>query len=254
MLENAGYPAMGMTDKVGVYAGCGFPDYTWNVAFGAAPGPGGALLMAIGTERDSLGSYASYKLGLRGPSITVQTFCSTSLIAVHLGVQGLLNYECDVALAGGVFLPLPQGAGYFFEEGSIYSPDGRVLPFDAGARGSVMGSGVALVALKRLPDALDAGDHISAIILGSATNNDGSQCAVRGPEGGGRGQHLVLQRQGCSNQAADARRPVEMPDVRLEGGQHQAVVGSIGEDLRHLVAEGERVLIAGVGDLSLIHI
>ncbi|MBK8075484.1 MAG: SDR family NAD(P)-dependent oxidoreductase [Kineosporiaceae bacterium] len=177
VLENAGYPAMGMTDKVGVYAGCGFPDYTWNVAFGAAPGPGGALLMAIGTERDSLGSYASYKLGLRGPSITVQTFCSTSLIAVHLGVQGLLNYECDVALAGGVFLPLPQGAGYFFEEGSIYSPDGRVLPFDAGARGSVMGSGVALVALKRLPDALDAGDHISAIILGSATNNDGSQCA-----------------------------------------------------------------------------
>lgn len=177
VLENAGYPAMGMTDKVGVYAGCGFPDYTWNVAFGAAPGPGGALLMAIGTERDSLGSYASYKLGLRGPSITVQTFCSTSLIAVHLGVQGLLNYECDVALAGGVFLPLPQGAGYFFEEGSIYSPDGRVLPFDAGARGSVMGSGVALVALKRLPDALDAGDHITAIILGSATNNDGSQCA-----------------------------------------------------------------------------
>jgi phthiocerol/phenolphthiocerol synthesis type-I polyketide synthase E len=177
VLENAGYPAMRMAEKVGVYAGCGFPDYTWNIAFGAAPGPGGALLMAIGTERDSLGSYASYKLGLRGPSLTVQTFCSTSLIAVHLAVQGLLNYECEVALAGGVFLPLPQGAGYFFEEGSIYSPDGRVLPFDAGARGSVMGSGVALVALKRLSDAVEAGDHISAVILGSATNNDGSQCA-----------------------------------------------------------------------------
>ncbi len=176
-LENAGYPAMEMTQKVGVFAGCGFPDYMWNVAVDTMAEAGGALMMAIGNERDSLASLVSYKLNLRGPSITVQTFCSTALTAVHLAAQALLNFECEVALAGGVFVPLPQGVGYAFEEGSILSPDGRVRAFDAAARGSVMGSGVSVVTLKRLGDALADGDCVNAVILGSAANNDGSACA-----------------------------------------------------------------------------
>ena len=176
-LEDAGYPAMEMTEKVGVFAGCGYPDYIWNVAFETMAEAGGGLMMAIGNERDSLSSLVSYKLNCRGPSITVQTFCSTALTAVHLAAQALLNFECEVALAGGVFIPLPQGVGYVYEEGGILSPDGKVRAFDAGARGSVMGSGVSVVALKRLSDALADGDHISAVILGSAANNDGSACA-----------------------------------------------------------------------------
>lgn len=176
-LENAGYPPLDMAQKTGIFAGCGFPDYMTNLFYHTLLQPGGALMMAIGCERDSLSSFVSYKLNLRGPSVTVQTFCSTSLISVHLAAQALLNFECEVALAGGVFIPLPQGVGYAFEEGGILSPDGKVRPFDAAARGSVMGSGVSAVTLKRLPDALADGDNVLAVILGSATNNDGSACA-----------------------------------------------------------------------------
>ena len=175
-LEDAGYPAMRMPGRVGVFAGCGFPEYLWNV-LNVAPEPGGNLMLAIGTERDSFTSLVSYKLNLRGPSVTVQTFCSTSLVAVHLAVQALLNFECEYALAGGSFILQPHGTGYMYEEGSIYSPDGKVRAFDAGARGSVAGSGVSVVVLKRLPDAIADGDHINAVILGSAVNNDGSACA-----------------------------------------------------------------------------
>ena len=101
----------------------------------------------------------SYKLNLRGPSVAVQTFCSTSLVAVHLACQSLLTYECDLALAGGVAISVPHGTGYLYQEGSIFSPDGRCRAFDAKAQGSVMGSGLGIVVLKRLEEALDDGDH-----------------------------------------------------------------------------------------------
>jgi acyl transferase domain-containing protein/acyl carrier protein len=175
-LEDAGYPAMRMPGRVGLFAGCGFPEYLWNV-LSAALEPGGNLMLAIGTERDSFTSLVSYKLNLRGPSVTVQTFCSTSLVSVHLAVQALLNFECEYAIAGGAYILQPHGTGYMYEEGSIYSPDGKVRAFDAGARGSVVGSGVSVVVLRRLSDALADGDHINAVILGSAVNNDGSACA-----------------------------------------------------------------------------
>ncbi|MEU8180112.1 SDR family NAD(P)-dependent oxidoreductase [Micromonospora sp. NPDC049044] len=175
-LENAGYPPTRMPGRVGVFGGCGFPEYLWNVmSLGAEAG--GALMLGIGTERDSFTSQVSYKLNLSGPSVTVQTFCSSSLVAVHLGVQALLNFECEYVLAGGSFIPLPQDTGYMFEEGSIYSPDGKIRAFDAGARGSVAASGVSTVVLKRLADAIADGDHITAVVLGSAVNNDGSACA-----------------------------------------------------------------------------
>ncbi|WP_353942636.1 SDR family NAD(P)-dependent oxidoreductase [Streptomyces sp. HUAS MG91] len=174
-LESAGHCPTSHDVPVGVFAGCGYPDYMRDNLAGLGDEPGGHLLLAAGSERDSLTSLVAYKLGLRGPSITVQTFCSTSLVAVHMACQSLLTYECDTALAGGVALPLPQPAGYRYEQGGILSPDGTVRSFDAAANGSVMGSGVGVVALKRMTDALADGDIIHAVILGSAVNNDGRE-------------------------------------------------------------------------------
>jgi len=130
--------------------------------------------ISVGNERDSLASSVSYKLNLRGPGLGIQTFCSTSLVAVHIACQSLLNYECDMALAGGVAIAMPQVSGYFYEEGGILSPDGECRTFDANGGGSVMGNGAAVVVLKRLEEAIADGDQISAVILGSHINNDGS--------------------------------------------------------------------------------
>jgi acyl transferase domain-containing protein len=176
-LESAGYAPNQAPGKVGVFGGSGFPDYLFNVLPKVRNEPGGSLLVATGGERDSLCSMVSYKFDLRGPSVAVQTFCSSSLVAVHMAVQSLLAFESDMALAGGVYLQLPQHAGYLFEEGSITTPDGRVRSFDAAARGTVLGNGVAVVALKRMTEALADGDPIHAVILGSAVNNDGRACA-----------------------------------------------------------------------------
>ncbi len=176
-LEDAGYAPGSVPGQVGVFAGQGHADYLVNASAALAQEPGGSLLMAIGSDRDSLTSFVSYKLDLRGPSINVQSFCSTGLVAVHLAAQSLLNFECDTAIAGGVHAPIPSAAGYRHEVGSIYSPDGTVRSFDAAAKGSVIGSGTAAVVLKRLADAVADGDHIEAVILGSAVNNDGRRCA-----------------------------------------------------------------------------
>ena len=176
-LERAGYRPTQPEGSVGVFGGCGFPDYMVLNAARLAGDPATARIFATGNERDSLTSLVSYKLGLRGPSVTVQTFCSTSLVAVHMACQSLLTYECDMTLAGGAYLPLPQPTGYRYEEGGILSPDGRVRSLDAAANGTVMGSGAAVVALKRLSDALAEGDVIHAVILGSAVNNDGQERA-----------------------------------------------------------------------------
>ncbi|HEY8411527.1 MAG TPA: type I polyketide synthase, partial [Pyrinomonadaceae bacterium] len=125
-------------------------------------------------DKDFLTTRVSYKLGLKGPSLTVQTACSTSLVAVHLACQSLLNGECSMALAGGVTIVLPQRMGYLPQDGGLTSPDGHCRPFDARAAGIVGGSGAGLVLLKRLSDALADGDSIRAVIKGSAINNDGS--------------------------------------------------------------------------------
>lgn len=172
-LESAGYCPTDAPGQVGVFGGSGFPDYIVQNVSHLMTEPGGPLLIAVGNERDSLANLVSYKLGLRGPAIGVQTFCSTSLVSVHLACQSLLTYECDLAVAGGAFTPLPQPNGYLYEPGGITSPDGIVRSFDAAANGTVMGSGVGVVALKRMTEALADGDVIHAVILGSATNNDG---------------------------------------------------------------------------------
>ncbi|MCA1636566.1 MAG: type I polyketide synthase, partial [Acidobacteria bacterium] len=128
----------------------------------------------VGNDKDFLSSRIAYKLNLRGPAITVQTSCSTSLDAIHLASQSLLAGECDLALAGGVSVSVPQVRGYFYD-GGINSPDGHCRAFDAHARGTIDGSGAGVVALKRMPDAVRDRDHVLAVILGSAINNDGSR-------------------------------------------------------------------------------
>jgi acyl transferase domain-containing protein len=129
----------------------------------------------MSNDRDFLTTRASYKLNLRGPSINVQTACSTSLVAVHLACQALLHHECDLALAGGASVAVPAKAGYLYHAEGISSPDGHCRAFDADAQGCVSGSGIGLVVLKRLADALADGDTIYAVIRGSAINNDGAQ-------------------------------------------------------------------------------
>nr|AHB38498.1 EpxE [Goodfellowiella coeruleoviolacea] len=129
----------------------------------------------IGQDKDYLATRVAYKLGLRGPAITVQTACSTSLTAVHTACQSLLGYECDVALAGGVSVSLPQQRGYLYQEGGILSPDGHCRPFDADAAGTVSSEGVGVVVLKRLADALRDNDRVVAVLRGSAVNNDGRE-------------------------------------------------------------------------------
>ena len=110
----------------------------------------GEFATLIGSDKDFLSTRVSYKLNLRGPSVAVQTACSTSLVAVHMACQSLLGYECDMALAGGVSIGLPQKTVYRYQEEGILSPDGHCRAFDANARGTVGGSGVGVVVLKRL--------------------------------------------------------------------------------------------------------
>lgn len=128
----------------------------------------------MGNDKDFLTTRISYKLNLKGPSINVQTACSTSLVATSLACKSLLSYQCDMALAGGVSVFVPQKAGYLSQEGGFLSPDGHCRAFDAKAQGTVIGNGVGIVVLKRLEDALADGDCIHAVIKGSVINNDGS--------------------------------------------------------------------------------
>lgn len=171
-IEAAGYDAERYDGAISVFAGATLSSYLFNNLC-ANPDALAADSFYLNTP-DSLATLIAYKLNLKGTCYTVATFCSTSLVAVHLASQSLLSFECDMAVAGGVHVRSPLKAGYFYEEGSVYSPDGHIRPFDAKAQGMVFGSGLGAVVLKRLKDALADGDSIDAVILGSATNNDGS--------------------------------------------------------------------------------
>lgn len=175
-LERAGYDPERVDGPVGVYGGMTASSYLWNNLFS---NPElmmslGGYQAALGTDKDFVTTRVSYKLNLRGPSLDVQTACSTSLVAVSLACQALTGYQCDMALAGGASVRVPQIQGYPYQEGGPDSSDGHCRAFAAGADGSVFGSGIGVVLLKRLEDALADGDAIEAVILGSAINNDGS--------------------------------------------------------------------------------
>jgi amino acid adenylation domain-containing protein len=176
-LEDSGYDPRRYPGGIGVFGGAGVPRYWLQrvASLGSPRGSSGDYRVIVGNGNDFLATRVAYKLGLRGPALSLQTACSTSLVAIHLACQSLLSRQCDMALAGGVSLFSLNPSGYPYEEGGILSPDGSCRPFDAQARGTVPGSGVAVVVLKRLEEALANGDTIHAVILGSAINNDGSQ-------------------------------------------------------------------------------
>jgi FkbM family methyltransferase len=175
-LESAGYISETYTGRIGVYGGVGWSSYLFNNLYSNPDfikSVGGHQTL-MGNDKDFLTTRISYKLNLKGPSINVQTACSTSLVATSLACKSLLSYQCDMALAGGVSVFVPQKAGYLSQEGGFLSPDGHCRAFDAKAQGTVIGNGVGIVVLKRLEDALVDGDCIHAVIKGSAINNDGS--------------------------------------------------------------------------------
>ena len=174
-LEDAGYDPETFPGSVGVYAGCAMSGYLdhlqSNPEFMALLG---YLQVHIGNDKDYLTTRVSYKLNLKGPSFSIQTACSTSLLAVAVAGDHLLSHQCDMALAGGACVRVPQKAGYYFEPGGIFSPDGHCRVFDESAAGVVFGNGVGVVVLRRLADALADGDPIYAVVKGWAVNNDGA--------------------------------------------------------------------------------
>jgi acyl transferase domain-containing protein len=175
--EDAGHAPEQFPGAVGVFAGCGMQAY---MSYNLLPnkklmdGTGLFLVRHTGNDKDFLATRVSYQMNLRGPSVNVQTACSTSLVAAHLAVQSLLSGECDMALAGGVTIELPHRVGYTYKENEILSPDGHCRAFDASSKGTVFGSGAGVLVLRRLEDAIRDGDRIHAVIRGSAINNDGS--------------------------------------------------------------------------------
>jgi amino acid adenylation domain-containing protein len=181
-LEDAGYVSSDYHGEIGLFAGCSLNTYLLaNLATDRAfldeltgNYQVGEFQVALGNDKDFLTTRAAYKLDLRGPVVTVQSACATSLVAICQASEALLNFQCDMALAGGVSITFPQHRGHLYQEGGIVSKDGRCRPFDAAATGTVFGHGVGVVLLKRLEDALRDGDHIAAVIRGFAVNNDGS--------------------------------------------------------------------------------
>jgi acyl transferase domain-containing protein len=174
-LDDAGYDPRRYGGRIGVFAGSILSMYLLrnlapnrDVMSGA-----GNFQIAVGNDPTFLATSTSYHLDLRGPSVSVGTACSTSLVAVHLACQSLLSYESDMALAGGVSVHLPLTGGYRYEDGGILSPDGHCRPFDAAAQGTVSSDGAGIVVLKRLSEAVTDGDVVHAVIRGSAMNNDG---------------------------------------------------------------------------------
>jgi acyl transferase domain-containing protein len=193
-LENAGYDSERYEGSIGVAAGVAQSSYLinflqWDRQLNQDMG---SLKVGLGNMNDSLATRVAYKLNLRGAAYAVQSFCSTSLVAVHLGCQSLLNHESDMALAGGVTISVSQNVGYMYQEGGILSPDGHTRTFDAKGQGMVFGNGLGIVVLKRLADALRDGDNVRAVILGTAINNDGSvKVGFTAPSVGGQAEVIV---------------------------------------------------------------
>lgn len=176
-LEDAAYDPERYAGPIGVYAGAGLSTYLLNNLLPnyAKVQALGHMQLLMGNNKDYVPTRASYKFNLTGPSFNVNTACSTSLVAVHLACQALLDFQADMALAGGVGIQVPQTAGYIYEDGNVTSPDGHCRAFDVNAQGTVSGNGAGVVVLKRLSEAQADGDHIYAVIRGSAINNDGAR-------------------------------------------------------------------------------
>jgi acyl transferase domain-containing protein/acyl carrier protein len=253
-LEDAGYNPEACSSLIGVFAGTSMSSYLLFNLLGNSLSPQETFEAMISNDKDFLSTRVSYDLNLKGPSIDVQTACSTSLVAIHLACQSLLAYQCDIALAGGVSIQVPQRAGYYYEEGGINSSDGHCRAFDAKADGVIFGSGAGVVVLKRLSDALADNDSSHAVIKGSAVNNDGSsKLGYVAPSVEGQAQvvslaHLVagvspetinyIEAHGTATALGD---PVEMAALsrafRLSTGEKGfCAIGSVKTNIGHLDA------------------
>lgn len=178
-LESAGYHGDACDFPIGVYGGCGVNTYLimnlmQSGRFNDLGNISSLQALMNGNNKDAMTMTLAYKLNLKGPAVTIQTACSTSLSAVHMACRSLLNHEADMTIAGGSWLNLLHEGGYFYQSGAILSPDGHCRPFDDQAQGTIIGSGSGVVALKRLEDAIADGDTVHAVIKGSAMNNDGN--------------------------------------------------------------------------------
>ncbi|MFE7558371.1 type I polyketide synthase [Kitasatospora sp. NPDC057500] len=252
-LESGGLITDAPPGRVGVFAGAGYNYYLQQhvLADPAVLETDGLLSVVLANEKDHLATRIAYRLGLGGPAITVQSACSTSLAAVHLACQSLRTGDCDTALAGGAYLALPQQSGYQYEPKGIMSPDGSCRPFDATANGTVPGSGVGVVALKRAEDARRDGDLVHALISGSAINNDGA-AKVGYTAPGVAGQVDVLTRayaaagvdpatvgyleaHGTATEVGDAIELVALHEV-FKPGAARCSLGSVKANIGHLSA------------------
>ncbi|ELS00896.1 amino acid adenylation enzyme/thioester reductase family protein [Xenococcus sp. PCC 7305] len=181
-LQTSGYAGSDQEQTIGVFAGSGMNTYLINNVHPNRKfspqrtflGSAFDLQVRLANGGDFLPTKVSYKLDLQGPSVNVQTACSTSLVAVHMACQSIISGESDMALAGGISIGVPQKTGYLYQQDMIFSPDGHCRAFDADAQGTVFGDGVGIIVLKSLSKALEDGDNIYAVIKGSAINNDGS--------------------------------------------------------------------------------
>jgi acyl transferase domain-containing protein len=194
VLEDGGYSPETYPGLIGVVAGTTMSTYAYNLYNNPRlAGIVSDFQILTSNDKDHLTTRVAYKFGLRGPAITVGTACSTSLVAISLACQNLLDYQCDMAIAGGVTLGVPQARGYVYEEGGISSPDGHCRPFDSSAKGTVGGNGVAVVLLKRLSEAIADGDAIRAVVRGYGLNNDGSaKVGYTAPSVGGQAEAIAM--------------------------------------------------------------
>ncbi len=226
-LEDAGYDPETYTGSIGVFAGCYWNTYVLSMLkthpdFFADLAP---LQAEIGNDKDYLTTRVSFKLNLHGPSFTLQTACSTSLVAVVQACLHLQTRQCDMALAGGVHLRFPQTAGYVYQEDSIASPDGHCRAFDAQAQGTVFANGMGVVVLKRLADALADGDPIDAVIKGWAVNNDGAaKSSYTSPSPTGQAE-VIRRAQAVAGVSADTMTYIEAHGTATPTGDPIEIAG-----------------------------
>jgi amino acid adenylation domain-containing protein len=254
-LEDAGYDPGVYSGRIGLYAGAG-ASLSWEVLshFSSRAHTVDAITRNNLSNKDYICTRISYKLDLKGPAVSVDTACSTSLVAIHMALRGLRDRECEIALAGGVRVSVPGKTGYLYQEGMIYSPDGHCRPFDARAKGSVAGEGAGIVVLKPLENAIADGDFIYAAVKGSAINNDGIRKAgYQAPSIEGQAEVIsaalynagvgsetiaYVETHGTGTQLGD---PVEIEALKLafnkdtgENKRQYCAIGSVKSNIGHL--------------------